>query len=59
MDKEIIKTATLADLDEIASLEAACFSETEAASREAFEWRLQSYPSHFWLLEKDGKTAYQ
>ena len=40
MDKEIIRTATIADLDEITSLEAACFPETEAASREAFEWRL-------------------
>ena len=57
MDKEIIRMATIADLDEITSLEAACFPETEAASREAFEWRLQSYPRHFWLLEKDGKTV--
>nr|WP_297652895.1 hypothetical protein [uncultured Prevotella sp.] len=40
MDKEIIRTATIADLDEITSLEAACFPETEAASREVFEWRL-------------------
>ena len=40
MDKEIIRTATIADLDEITSLEAACFPETEAASREAFKWRL-------------------
>ena len=32
MDKEIIRMATIADLDEITSLEAACFPETEAAS---------------------------
>lgn len=57
MDKEIIRTATIADLDEITKLEAACFPESEAASREAFEWRLQSYPSHFWLLEKEGKIV--
>ena len=57
MDKEIIRTVTIDDLDEITSLEAACFPETEAASREAFKWRLQSYPSHFWLLEKDGKIV--
>ena len=57
MDNDIIRTATIDDLDEITSLEAACFPETEAASREAFKWRLRSYPSHFWLLEKDGKIV--
>lgn len=57
MDKERIRTATIDDLDEISKLEAACFPEAEAASKESFKWRLQSYPSHFWLLEKDGRIV--
>ncbi len=36
----MIRTATIADLDEITKLEAACFPEAEAASREAFASRL-------------------
>ncbi len=52
-----IRTATIKDLDEITSLEGACFPAAEAAQRESFEWRVQTYPSHFWLLEKDGKIV--
>ena len=42
-----IRTATLADLDAIAAVEAECFPPAEAASRESFAARLSSYASHF------------
>ena len=45
-----IKKAALADLDAIAALEAACFPEAEAASRDSFEKRLKVFADRFWLL---------
>jgi ribosomal protein S18 acetylase RimI-like enzyme len=56
-DAIIIRTATINDLEEITELEAKCFPIEEAASHESFEWRLQTYPNHFWLLVKDGKIV--
>lgn len=53
--EEVIRTATIADLDEISQLEALCFPPAEAASRDAFKWRLLAYPTHFWVLEQGGK----
>lgn len=47
-----IRTATIKDLDRVTALEAICFPETEAATRESFEQRLTHYPNHFWLLEQ-------
>ena len=46
----IIRRATLDDLDAISQLEAACFPESEAATREQFAGRLAHYASHFWLM---------
>ena len=46
----IIRRATLDDLDAISQLEAACFPEAEAATREQFAGRLAHYASHFWLM---------
>ena len=46
----IIRTASLDDLDAIAQLEASCFPEAEAATREQFAGRLAHYASHFWLM---------
>ena len=45
-----IRTATLSDLDAIASVEAECFPQAEAATREQFARRLEYFPSHFWLM---------
>lgn len=45
-----IRKATLADLDAIAALEAACFPEAEAASRDSFEKRLKVFADRFWLM---------
>lgn len=46
----IIRTASEADLDAIANVEAECFPESEAATREQFAGRLAHYASHFWLM---------
>ena len=45
-----IRTATTADLAQIAQIEAVCFPTAEAATPLSFAQRLQSYPNHFWLL---------
>jgi len=53
---ELIRKATMADLDVVTAIEAACFPAAEAASRESFAHRLAVYPQHFWLLERDGQV---
>lgn len=50
-----IRMATMADLEDVTAVEAACFPPAEAATREEFAARLQAYPNHFWLLEENGK----
>jgi len=50
-----VRRATIDDLDAVAALEAICFPPAEAASRESFEWRLKTYPLHFWVIETEGR----
>ena len=50
MDTRMIRTATLADLDAVAAVEAACFPAAEAASKKEFAERLRYYGNHFWLM---------
>lgn len=45
-----IRTATIADLEAIARVEAECFPAAEAASKEEFQQRLERYADHFWLM---------
>ena len=45
-----IRKATLADLEAITALEAACFPEAEAASRDSFEKRLKVFADRLWLM---------
>ena len=45
-----IRTATAADLAEIAQIETVCFPAAEAAAPASIAQRLQHYPNHFWLL---------
>lgn len=52
-----IRTATPADLEQIAAIEAVCFPAAEAASPQALERRLKTFPNHFWLLEEDGRIV--
>lgn len=50
-----IRTATIQDLDAVTALEAVCFPPAEAASRESFQTRLETFGDHFWLMY-DGDT---
>lgn len=52
-----IRTATMADLDRIASVEAECFPAAEAATKEEFAERIQYYGDHFWLLFDEDKLV--
>lgn len=53
-----VRTATMADLEAVTAVEAACFPAAEAATRQDFEKRLAVYPDHFWLLEdENGKLV--
>ncbi len=53
----VIRNATLADLDALAMIEAACFPAAEAASKESFAKRLAVFPDHFWLIEQGGEVV--
>jgi N-acetylglutamate synthase-like GNAT family acetyltransferase len=48
-----IRTATMADLSQLAEIEAICFPAAEAASLESIQARLNAFPNHFWVLEED------
>lgn len=45
----LIRTATMEDLEAITKVEALCFPQAEAATKEEFKERLTYYPNHFWL----------
>jgi len=50
-----IRTATLADLNTIAEIEATCFPAAEAATKSAIEERLSVYTKGFFVGEVDGQ----
>ena len=52
-----IRTATPADLEAVAAIEAACFPPAEAAGRASLAGRLDAYPGHFWLLEEGDQIV--
>ena len=52
-----IRTATGADLDAIAAVEAACFPAAEVATPAEFAERLRYYGDHFWLMWEDGRLV--
>ena len=54
---QMIRTASMNDLDAITEVEAECFPAAEAATREEFSGRLRHYADHFWLLFEDGKLV--
>lgn len=55
MERMQIRMATMDDLDAITSVEAECFPSAEAATREEFAQRIQSYGTHFWIMCKEDK----
>ena len=52
-----IRTATIADLAQIAAVEAECFSAAEAATKEEFAERIKYYGNHFWLMFENEKLV--
>ena len=52
-----IRTATMADLAQIAQIEAVCFPAAEAATQESIARRLRHYPDHFWVLLDGGEMV--
>ena len=50
-----IRTAMMNDLDAVAAVEAECFPEAEAATKEEFAERIKYYGDHFWLMFEGGK----
>ena len=50
-----IRTVTAADLDAVTALEAACFPPAEAATREAFVYRIETFPERFFVAERQGR----
>lgn len=48
------RTAQLSDLDRVTEIEYICFPAEQAATRAAFEQRINTFPSHFILLEHEG-----
>ena len=55
MELLIMRKATMADLDDLVRLEAACFPPAEAASREQMRERLEHFPDHFRAAIRDGR----
>ena len=50
-----IRRVSIDDLDEIAEVEASCFPKAEAATKETFEQRINTFPESFFLAETDGR----
>ena len=53
----IIRKATMNDLDAISKVESECFPAAEAATKEVFRERLESYADHFLLMFDGEKLA--
>lgn len=47
--------ASLADLDSVTAVEAVCFPAAEAAGRQSFARRLETFPEAFFLAVHDGR----
>lgn len=53
----IIRQATIKDLDIVAEIEKICFPKAEAATRESFKDRLETFPESFLIAVLDGKIV--
>jgi ribosomal protein S18 acetylase RimI-like enzyme len=56
-DEMKLRKATILDLDEITEIEAKCFPQEEAATKQSFQERLTYYPECFWVLEVNHKIV--
>ena len=52
-----IRTAAMADLDALTTVEAQCFPAAEAADKATIQGRLAAYADHFWLLFDGDKLV--
>lgn len=50
-----IRYVTTEDLDQVAAVEAACFPAAEAAGRESFKRRIETFPECFFVAVHDGR----
>lgn len=50
-----IRRASIEDLDEVTKVEASCFPEAEAATKESLEERINTFQKSFFVAESDGK----
>lgn len=55
MTEFIIRNVTVDDLDEVTAVEAACFPAAEAAGRESFKTRIETFPECFFAAVCDGR----
>lgn len=55
MTEFIIRNVTIDDLDEVTAVEAACFPAAEAAGRESFQKRIETFPECFFAAVRDGR----
>lgn len=55
MTEITIRTAVPADLENVTAIEAVCFPAAEAAGREAFSRRLDTFPESFFVAVHDGR----
>lgn len=52
-----IRSASIADINRMAEIEALCFPAAEAASLESFTQRFSVFPECFYVLEVDGRVV--
>jgi ribosomal protein S18 acetylase RimI-like enzyme len=57
LDMLKIRNVKIEDLPELVTIENLCFSKEEAATKEAFEKRIQSIPDSFFVAELEGEIA--
>lgn len=50
-----IRYVTAEDLDQVTAVEAACFPAAEAAGRESFKRRIETFPECFFVAVHDGR----
>lgn len=53
----VIRQIKLKDLDAVCIVENKCFPEAEAATREAFAYRIGAFPESFYVAEADGRIV--
>lgn len=53
----LIRQVRKEDIDAVTQVEAVCFPAAEAAQRDAFVQRIETFPESFFVAEKDGRIV--